>query len=57
MRKDEFKSPAEMYKRDHLGRPCLFVCESQAGHKTLGLSWAAACEMAERLSTEMLEAA
>lgn len=57
MRKDEFKTTADLIKRDAAGALCGFAVEHSSGIKEVGLSWGQACTIAEKMNATELEAA
>ena len=57
MRLDEFKTQAEHLAKDGKGRPCHYAVEAENGHTLPGLSWEQACNAAEKMNQQMLEAA
>jgi len=48
MMKFEFKTTADLIKRDAAGALCGFAVEHSSGAKVLGLSWAQASLLAEK---------
>jgi len=57
MRPSEFKSVADLTRRDAAGALCGFAVEHSSGANVLGLSWLQACAIAEDRNACELEAA
>lgn len=57
MRKAEFKTVADVTRRDAAGALCGFAVEHESGASVLNLSWSQACAIAADRNTTALEAA
>ncbi|HEX8348364.1 MAG TPA: hypothetical protein VF598_00250 [Hymenobacter sp.] len=55
MTNNEFRSAAELVKRDSNGALCQFAVVSDRGDVVLGLSWAEACNQAEEYNALELD--